>query len=343
MSLDNLKGVGDTKGVLTKLKKSYGDSFQFGDSNKEVDVISTGSLSLDIALGIGGYPRGRITQLAGWESAGKTTHSLFAIANLQKVGGSVAYIDTEYALDPRWAEKLGVDMSSITWIQPDDLEAAGEIAVDLAESGSFDMIVMDSVAGAPIQAVVDGELGDANMGKRAKIMSTFLPKLNGPVARNGVWMLFTNQLRDSLNIRSPKPVTPGGHALSFHASITVWLRAKMIVPPGKTEASHVEITATVEKNKLSPPRRVASYQMDFDGNVNVVEELAGIITNPEYLDRLDIARSGAYYTLPDAMLIGTDLRFHGKAEIASALTEVESYERARAYVLEKLGAQKTHV
>lgn len=332
-----LKGVRDSKKLLSQLQKSYGESFQIGDTDRQVDVVSTGSLLLDVATGIGGYPRGRIIQLAGWESSGKTTHALKAAANLQAQGGSVAFIDTEYALDPKWAIQLGVDMAAMMWLQVDDLETAGEIAVDLADSGTVDMIIFDSVAGAPIKAVVEGEVGDANMGKRAKIMSTLMPKLNGPVARNNVWMIFTNQLRDSLNPYQPKPVTPGGHALAFHSSMIIELKAKKIRPASGKNVTHVEITATLEKNKLSPPGRVVTYTMDFDGFIDVIGELASIIVHTDNAEALGVARAGSWYTLPAEMLPGIeDLRFQGRDRIVEVLAEVDLFNTAREYVLSRL-------
>lgn len=324
------------KSVVQKLQKAHGDAVQMGNAERLVDVVSTGSMLLDLATGIGGYPRGRIVQLSGWESAGKTTHALKAIANLQNLGGSAVYIDTEYALDPRWAEKLGVDMAALEWIQVDDLETAGEICVELADSGAFDMIVFDSVAGAPIKAVVEGELGDANMGKRAKIMSSFMPKLNGPVARNNVWMIFTNQLRDSLDPYKPRPVSPGGHALAFHSTMIVELRGKKIKKPG-SDATHVEITANVEKNKLSPPGRTVTYTMDFEGYIDTVGELSSVIVNSDYAEKLGVERAGSYYTLPQEMIPGVEeLRYQGKGAIAAVLAEVDVYDAAYKYVLEKL-------
>jgi recombination protein RecA len=315
--------------VVAKLQKEYGEAVQIGKA-EPIEVISTGTLSLDIATGIGGYPRGRITQIAGWESAGKTTHALKAIANLQAEGGTAAFIDTEFALDPKWAEKQGVNMGNLEWIKPENLEIAGEIAVDLAESGVFDMIVLDSVAGSPIKAVVDGDLGDSNMGKRAKLMSDMMPKLNGPVSRNHLWMIFTNQLRDSLNMYSPKPVRPGGHALNYHASMTIDLKAKR-------EKDVVLIKATIEKNKLSAPFRVAEYRMNAEGYIDLVDELATILTDSELGERLSVTRGGSWYYFPAHLFPDMEeSKFQGKAKLAEALEEVDAYERLSEYVKAKL-------
>lgn len=318
--------------VISKIRKDFGEAVQIGNLTRSIDVVSTGSVALDLATGIGGYPRGRITTLNGWESSGKTTHALRAAAAVQERGGSVAFIDTEYALDPTWAESLGVNMGTLIWLQTDDLETAGEIAVDLAESGEVDMIILDSVAGAPIKAVIGGDLGDANMGKRAKIMSDFMPKLNGPVSRNHVWMIVTNQLRESLNPYNPKPVGPGGHALPFHSSLIIELKSKIDV-----KNSRVEIKATVRKNKLGVPGKEVEYIMRSDGYIDIVDELASILTNQEHSEALGVSRAGAWYTFPPELFPDMEeARFMGKAKIEEALSEVEVFERLRAHVQSKL-------
>lgn len=328
------KGTRKTLGpILNKLKKNFGETVQFGQHDRKIEVISTGSVALDIATGIGGYPRGRITQVAGWESAGKTTHVLKAAGYVQELGGLVAFIDTEYALDPKWAEKQGVNIEDLIWLQIDDLETAGEAAVDLAESGEVDMVIFDSVAGAPIKAVVEGDLGDSNMGKRAKIMSDFMPKLNGPVSRNNVWMLFTNQLRDSLNPYQPKPVRPGGHALDFHSSMIIDLRAKKEKTSGEVQG--VDIKATIEKNKLAAPFKSAEYFLDFHGYIDPVVETVKLFTTSEYAEALNVQRAGAWYTLPEE-LFPDENRFQGQNKIMEALAEVDILEASITYIKKNL-------
>lgn len=326
---------GDKKALsslITRIQKDFGESVQVGELNRSIETVSTGSFVLDLATGIGGYPRGRITTIAGWESSGKTTHALRAIAAIQERGGTAAFIDTEYALDLTWAERLGVNIGTLLWLQVEDLETAGEVAVDLAQSAAVDMIVLDSVAGSPIKAVVGGDLGDSNMGKRAKIMSDFMPKLNGPVSRNNVWMIFTNQLRDSLDPYKPKPVRPGGHALSFHSSMIVELRSKR-----DNKTGEVSTKAVVEKNKLSSPGRVAEYTMGADGYINLVEEIATILTTNEYSDILGVTRAGAWYTVPQELFPDMDeAKFMGKQKLEEALAEVEAFERAEAYIKQKM-------
>jgi recombination protein RecA len=325
--------AGDKKAresLLAKILKEHGDgSVQIGKA-APIEAISTGSLALDIATGIGGYPRGRITQISGWESSGKTTHALKAAANVQERGGTVAFIDTEYALDPHWAEKLGVNLGTFEWIKVDSLEIAGEVAVDLAESSVYDMVILDSIAGSPIKAVVAGELGDANMGKRAKIMSDFMPKLNGPVSRNHLWMIITNQLRDSLNMYSPKPVRPGGHALNFHSSMTVDLKSKR-------KDDQLIVKAIVEKNKLAPPGKQVEYLMDVNGYIDMVDELAGILTDSSLQETFGIIRAGAWYTLPQELFPDyPEAKFNGKAKIMEALADLDAFERVVHYVKSKV-------
>jgi recombination protein RecA len=321
--------------LITKITKKFGESVEYVSKVGEVETTPTGSLVLDLATGIGGYPRGRIITLAGWESSGKTTHTLMAAAAMQRQGGTVAIIDTEYSLYHAWMEKLGVDTSpeKLFWFQGADLEAAGDLAVMLAEEGSFDMIIFDSVAGAPIKAQLDGDLGDSNMGKRAKIMSTFMPKLNGPVAKNNIVMLFTNQLRDSLNQYNPKPVSPGGHALKFHSSMIIELRSKH-----DPKAGVYNVTAKFEKNKLSTPGKVAQYVMTESGEIDPLEEIVTILTTEEYREVLGVDRpSTAYFVLPSDITSGEPLKLNGRNAIKEALADdAEMFRRAEQHIRSRL-------
>lgn len=327
--------------LITKLKKEFGDSIHVldGSTPKVNDVVSSGSLSLDIATGVGGYPRGRIVQIAGWESTGKTTHALLAAANVQKRGGTVAYIDTEFVFDITWAEKLGVDTDSLLCLQIDDLESAAEATVDVAQSGEFDMIIFDSIAAAGIRAVHDGELGDSNMGKRAKIMSDFMTKLNGVVSKQNIWMIFINQLRESLDPYKPLPVRPGGKALSFHASMIIDLRAKK--EKGKGVPSYNVINATVVKNKLAPPYREAEYILEYDGTINPISEIVNIVTNKEYMEVLGVSLAGAWYTVPSEWFPDMEEpRFQGSGKIYDALAEdLDAMERVEKHIVSALSAK----
>lgn len=325
--------------LVTRLKKEFGDSVHVLDndsSDTASEVISTGSLSLDIATGIGGYPRGRIIQIAGWESTGKTTHALIAAANVQEKGGSVAYIDTEFVFDLSWAEKLGVKTDEMLILQIDDLESAAEATVDVAQTGEFDMIIFDSIAGAGIRAIHDGELGDSNMGKRAKIMSDFMTKLNGVVNKNNIWMLFINQLRESLDPYKPLPVRPGGKALSFHASMIIDLKAKK--EKGKGVPNHNNIHATIIKNKLSAPYKEAEYILDFDGVINPISEIVNIVTNKEHMEALGVSLAGAWYSVPEKWFPEMEeAKFQGASKLYEALADdLESMQIVENDILDKL-------
>lgn len=315
-----------------KLMKS-GTAEVINPENYEVTFIPTGSLSLDIATG-GGYPRGRITELAGWESTGKTAHALMAARNVQSNGGTVAFIDLEYTFDKNWAHKIGVDTSDdkFLWLRVYDLESAGDIIIEVANAG-VDMIILDSVAAAPIKALNAGDLGDSNMGKVAKIMSDMMRKIVGPLSRNNTVMLFINQLRDSLNIYNPKPVTPGGKALPFFASTRIFFKAKR---EKSDNPSYVTITATVEKNKLSAPGKVAEYEFSFiDANVEPISELVNILTDETNSEILGIKRAGAWYTLPKAIVPTGEDRFQGSEKIAEYLADKETFVLTKKYVIEK--------
>lgn len=308
------------KDVEKTLLKDFDGMFNFG--RPYTSSISTGCLGLDVALGVGGIPRGRITTIEGDQFSGKTTLALRIIANVLKQGGTAVFIDTEYALDEVWAKKQGVDVTSenFRWLTVGDLENAGEICVEIARSGAADIIVFDSVAGAPILAVVEGELGDSNMGKRGKIMSDFIPKLNGPVSKNNVCMIFINQLRESLNIYSPKPLSPGGRALPYHSSLIITLKGKKEKAAQGKEPTYVEIHYEIEKNKLAVPFRKGSFKMDFNGYVDPYYELVELLTNQDFSEKLDVKRGGAYYTLGQAVW-GEELRFQGKQSVLEWLAD----------------------
>ena len=330
----------------TVAKKYEGVSIGAFSKTNVVDVIRTGSLSLDIALGIGGVARGRIFEISGMESHGKTFIALNVAKNAQAMGYKGAFIDTEYGLDPDWAEQIGVKISptgdpkdGMVVVNVESLEDAGEAAVMLAESGEVDFIIFDSVAGAPIRAVVEGDLGDANMGVRARIMSQFMPKINGPVKRNNVWMLFTNQLRMTMDQYNPT-ITPGGKALPFHASQRVHIVSakKEKTDPGKPP-SYLEVTLEVKKNKLAPPFRRAHYELTFaDGSIDTFQELAEIMTDSKNLQDLGVIQTGAWYTLPPEMLApGYEGKINGTVKVAEMFaSDLDHFEKVVEYVRSKL-------
>lgn len=319
----------------------YGKQLQklLGDISKQhgvvigeippVESFTSGILSLDMATGIGGYPKGRITVVAGWESSGKTTHCLKSAALMQKAGGTVAFIDAEWTFDPVWAESLGVSVEDLILVRADSLEDAAEASVELAESGLVDMIILDSIAGAPIEAVVEGDLGDANMGIRARIMSQYMPKITGPAARNDVVVLIINQLRESLNMFSPRPVMPGGKALGFHSSLTVHLSRKAPTSSMPEQPT----TAFIAKNKVSVPFKTVTYLIDETGNVDEIDELVSIIL--ERTEELGIEKGGSWLTLPKEISGEEGMRVQGKPKLLALFREdLDLFEKAKEHVLD---------
>lgn len=316
--------------VLSEIKKKYSEGVRIGAfmTAGAVDVLSTGSLSMDIATGIGGLPRGGIVEISGQESSAKTTTALKIVKDAQRRNYRVAYIDAEYALDPTWVSLQGVKVhpsdpsKGMIIFNADSLEKAGEISVLLAKSGEFDLIIFDSIAGAPIAAQLEGELGDANMGKRAKILSTFLPKLNGPVRENGVWFIFINQLRYSMAMYGDQFVAPGGKAVPFHSLMRFQLNGKKEKTAAGVDPAFTTISGRVIKNKVAPPFRAFEFELGYtDGVVDHFTEVSNILTEAKNLDLLGIVRSGAFYTLPREIVPATyeETRFQGAGKVLEML------------------------
>jgi recombination protein RecA len=258
--------------------------------NLDVEAISTGSLALDIALGVGGIPRGRVTEIYGPEASGKTTLCQHIIAEAQKAGGVAAFIDVEHALDPAYAARCGVDVEELYISQPDTGEQALEITEALIRSGAVDVIVIDSVAALVPRAEIEGDMGDATMGRQARLMSQALRKLSGAIRASNAAMVFTNQLRMKIGVMFGNPeTTPGGMALKFYSSVRVDLRRIQSIKSGG-EVIGNRVRARVKKNKVAPPFKVAEFDIMYD---------EGISRTGEVLDlgvELDvITRRGSYY------------------------------------------------
>lgn len=288
--------------AIADINKKYGVGSVMKMSDKPsvaVDVISTGSLGLNIALGIGGLPRGRIIEYFGWESSGKTTLALHAISEAQKAGGTAAMIDAEHAMDPEYAKNLGINLDQLLISQPDNGEQALEIVESLVKSGEMTIVVVDSVAALVPQAEINGEMGDSNMGVHARLMSQAMRKLSPIVHKSGTTVIFINQLREKIGIAFGNPqTTTGGNALKFYASIRC--EVSRSGQPNKDESGGAISSKTkvkVIKNKVSPPFKIAEFDIIFGKGVNKVGEILDIATNMGI-----ITKAGSYYSYDDSKL-----------------------------------------
>lgn len=280
--------------ALQVIEKNFGKGsiMKLGDrANVEVDAISSGSITLDHALGIGGYPKGRIVEVFGPESSGKTTIALHAIAECQKAGGKAAFIDAENAIDPQYAKALGVDIDNLILSQPDSGEQALEITSILIKSGAIDLIVIDSVAALVPQTELDGEMGDSQVGLQARMMSKAMRKLAGIMNRSSCTAIFINQLREKVGVMFGSPeTTPGGRALKFYASVRLDVRRSEAIKSGNDIIGN-KVNVKVVKNKVAPPFKVASIEIRYGEGVSHLSEVIQLAVDYEI-----IQKSGAWFS-----------------------------------------------
>jgi recombination protein RecA len=296
--LDAKKAVLDR--ALTDIVKRYGEGsiMRLGEAqHMKVEAIPTGSLSLDIALGVGGIPRGRITEIYGPESSGKTTICQHIVAESQKLGGTAAFVDMEHALDPAYALKCGVDVESLLISQPDTGEQALEIVETLVRSGAVDLVVIDSVAALVPRAEIEGDMGDASMGMQARLMSQALRKLSGVINQTKTAVVFTNQLRQKIGIMFGNPeTTPGGLALKFYASVRLDVRRIQSIKSG-AEITGSRVRVRVVKNKVAPPFRTAEFDIMYNEGISKVGDIIDLATQLEI-----ITKRGAFFSYGDVRL-----------------------------------------
>ena len=332
----NIKEIDKSKqleAALGQIERQFGSGtvMRMGDKKQEkIPAIPTGSLGLDLALGIGGLPRGRVVEIYGPESSGKTTLTLEVIAQCQKLGGTAAFIDAEHALDPIYAEKLGVNVGELLISQPDTGEQALEVADIMVHSGGIDMLVIDSVAALVPKAEIEGEMGDSHIGLQARLMSQALRKITGNVQRSNTLVIFINQIRYKIGVMFGSPeTTSGGNALKFYASVRLDIRRIGTVKEGEEVVGN-ETRVKVVKNKVSPPFKQAEFQIIYNKGINRLGELLDRGSDLGILEK-----SGSWYSL-EGEKIG-----QGKANAAEFLQENPKIaEKVEKQILETLAEKE---
>ncbi|HSI28812.1 recombinase RecA [Methylophilus flavus] len=319
--------------ALSQIEKQFGKGsiMRMGDADigEDLQVVSTGSLGLDIALGVGGLPRGRIVEIYGPESSGKTTLTLSVIAQMQKLGGVAAFIDAEHALDPQYAAKLGVNVPDLLISQPDTGEQALEIADMLVRSGSVDIVVVDSVAALTPRAEIEGEMGDSHMGLQARLMSQALRKLTGNIKRTNTLVIFINQIRMKIGVMFGNPeTTTGGNALKFYASVRLDIRRTGAIKKGD-EVTGSETRVKVIKNKVAPPFKQAEFDIMYGEGISRLGEVIELGSNAKLVEK-----SGAWYSYKGEKIgQGKENAKEFLRENPAIAAEIEAQIRANSNIL----------
>ena len=329
------------KTAMAQLEKKFGEgTVMFMGENRRMDIesISTGSLMLDLALGIGGLPRGRIIEIYGTESSGKTTISLQAVAEAQKAGGMAAFIDVEHALDPVYARKLGVDIDNLLVSQPDTGEQALEITEQLVRSGALDVVVVDSVAALLPRSELEGEMGESSVGVIARLMSQALRKLAGTVSRTNCIVVFINQLREKIGVMYGNPeTTPGGRALKYFSSVRIDVRRIETLKVGGEMIGN-RTRAKIVKNKVAPPFKEAEFDIIYGEGISKIGEIVDLGVKLDLIDK-----AGAWYTYGDVRVQGRDSMKEYLREHPDVSDKIEAEIRANAHKLMSPQARKAAI
>ncbi|NQW29391.1 MAG: recombinase RecA [Ignavibacteria bacterium] len=324
--------------AIEQIEKAHGKGsiMRLSDENvANVEAISTGCLSLDAAIGIGGVPRGRIVEIYGPESSGKTTVCLQVIAEAQRSGGLAAFVDTEHALDIQYAQRLGVDLNNLLLSQPEFGEQALEIVETLVRSGAIDVVIIDSVAALTPRAEIEGDMGDAQMGSQARLMSQGMRKLNAAIGRSNTTVIFTNQLRSKIGVVYGNPeTTTGGNALKYYASVRIDVRRKDVIKDG-TEIIGNRVRAKIVKNKVAPPFREAEFDILYNEGISRLGDMIDIA-----VEHSVIAKSGSWFTFKEERVQGRDGMRKLISESPALMAELEAEVKNILHIPSKSSGSK---